>query len=104
VIQCDVLVCEQSDRRHDSLQTYVSAVGRCFLWCIRPLNVFVRRHSMLILHRTVSALRYSDFTLKCIGLFVVYLNTIERRGQLRVLLGVISGQSDESLLVRLASA
>ena len=45
LIQHDVLVCEQSDRRHDSLQTYLTAVGRCFLWRIRTLNAFVRRHS-----------------------------------------------------------
>ena len=37
------------------------------------------------LHRT-DTLRDSDFTLKCIGVFVVYLNIIERSSQLRVLL------------------
>ena len=31
VIQRDVLVSGQFDRRHDSLQTYITAVGRCFL-------------------------------------------------------------------------
>jgi len=45
VIQRDELVCEQSDRRHDSLKTYITAVGRCFLWGIRTPNAFVRRHS-----------------------------------------------------------
>jgi len=45
VIQRDVLVCEQSDLRHDSLQTYITAVGRCFLWRIRTPNAFVRRNS-----------------------------------------------------------
>ena len=38
-----------------------------------------------ILHRTVT-LRVSDFTLKCSGVFVIYLNIIERSNQLRVLL------------------
>ena len=45
VIQRDVLVCEQSDRRRDSLQTYITAVGRCFLWRIRTPKAFVRRNS-----------------------------------------------------------
>jgi len=45
VIQRDVLVCEQFNRRHDSLQTYMTAVGRCFLWRIRTPNAFVCRHS-----------------------------------------------------------
>jgi len=45
VIQRDVLVCEQSDRRHDSQQTYIAALGRCFPWRIRMPNAFVRRHS-----------------------------------------------------------
>ena len=85
VIQRDVLVCEQSDRRHDSLQTYITAVGRCFLWRSRTPNAFVRRHSIPTLHRIVT-LRVSDFTPKCIGVFVVYLNIIERSSQLRVLL------------------
>ena len=31
-----------------------TAVGRSFLWRIRTLNAFVRRHSILILHRTVN--------------------------------------------------
>jgi len=44
VIQRDVLVCEQSDRRHDSPQTYITAVGRCFPWRIQTPNAFVRRH------------------------------------------------------------
>jgi len=44
-MQRDVLVCEQSDRRHVSLQTYITAVGRYFLWRIRTPNAFVRRHS-----------------------------------------------------------
>ena len=44
-IQRDALVCAQSDRRHVSLQTYITAVGRCFLWRIRTPNAFVRRHS-----------------------------------------------------------
>jgi len=67
VIQRDVLVCEQSDRQHDSLQIYITAVGRCFLWCIRTPNAFVRHYSILILLRTVLTLCVSDFTLKCIG-------------------------------------
>ena len=45
VIQRDVLVCEQFDRRHGSLQTYITTVGRCFLWRIPTTNAFVRRHS-----------------------------------------------------------
>jgi len=45
VSHSDVLVCEQSDRRHDSLQTYITAIGRCFLQRIRTLNAFVRLHS-----------------------------------------------------------
>ena len=45
VIQRDVRVCEQSDRWHDSLQTYIAPVGCCFLWRIRTPNAFVRRHS-----------------------------------------------------------
>jgi len=86
VIQRDLLVCEQSDRRHDSLQTYLIAVGRCFLWRIRTTHAFVRHHSILVLIRTVLTLRVSDLTLKCIGVFVAYLNIIERSSQLRVLL------------------
>ena len=77
VIQRDVLVCEQSDRRHDSLQTYITAVGRCFLWRIRTPNALVRRHSN------------SDYIpnscVTCFWLhaqvywrFVVYLNITER--------------------------
>jgi len=76
----------KSDRRQDSLQTYITAVGRRFLWRIRMLNAFVRRQFILILHRIVLTLRVSDFTLKCIGVFVVYLNISERSSQLRVLL------------------
>jgi len=72
--------------RNNSLQTYITAVGRCFLWRMRTLNAFVRRHFILILHRTVLMLRVSDFTLKCIGVFVAYLNIIERSSQLRVLI------------------
>jgi len=45
VIQSDVLVCEQSKCQHDSLQTYITTVGRCFLWRIQTPNVFVHRHS-----------------------------------------------------------
>ena len=85
MIQRDVLVCEQSDRRHDSLQTYITAVGRCFLWRIRTPNVLVRRHSIPTLHRIVT-LHVSDFTPKCIGVFAIYLNITERSSQLRVLL------------------
>ena len=85
VIQRDVLVCEQSDRRHVSLQTYITADGRCFLWRIRTPNALVRRHSNFDYYRTV-ALRVSDFTPKCIGVFIVYLNITERSNQLRVLL------------------
>jgi len=43
VIQRDVLVYEQSDRRHDSLQTYITAVDTGYTWI--------------------------SFTLKCIGVF-----------------------------------
>ena len=85
VIQLYVLVCEQSDRRRDSLQTYVTAVGRCFLWRIRTPNVLFVVILIPTLHRTVT-LRDSDFTLKCIGVFVVYLNIIEKSSELRVLL------------------
>jgi len=35
-------------------------------------------------------LRGSDFTLKCIEVFVAYLNIIERSNQLRVLLEAIN--------------
>jgi len=45
MIQCDVLVCEQFDRRHDSLQTDITAVGCCFLWRIPTPTASVRRHS-----------------------------------------------------------
>ena len=31
-----------------------TAIGRCFVWCIRTPNAFVRRHSILILHKTVT--------------------------------------------------
>ena len=86
VIQRDVLVCEQCDRRHDSLQTYITAVGRCFLWRIRTPNALVRRHSNSEFDIPNSALRVSDFTPKCIGVFIVYLNITERSSQLRVLL------------------
>ena len=78
VIQCDVLVCEQSNDREVSLQTYITAVGRCFLWRIRTLNAFVRRHSGSNATTKRLTLPCSDFTLKCIGDFVVYLNIIER--------------------------
>jgi len=107
VIQRDVLVCEQSDRRHDSLQTYITAVSRCFLWRIRTPNAFVRRHSIPTLHRIVT-LRVSDFTSKCTGVFVVYLNITERSSQLTTVSctgeyywRVISEQSGESLLFAL---
>jgi len=63
VIQCDVLVCEQSDCRHDSLQTYITAVGRCFLWCIRPPNAYVCRHSNSD-STSNCYITLSDFTLK----------------------------------------
>ena len=86
VIQRDVLVCEQSNSREGSLQTYITAVGRCFLWRIRTLNAFVRRHSGSNATTKRLTLPCSDFTLKCIGDFVVYLNIIERSNQLRVLL------------------
>jgi len=85
VIQRDVLVSEQSDRRRDSLQTYITAVGRFSCGAFeRPMLLFVV-HLIPTLHRTVT-LRVSDFTLKCIGVFVVHLNIIERSSQLRVLL------------------
>ena len=50
-----------------------------------------------------SALRVSDFTPKCIGVFVVYLNITERSSQLRVAFywRVNSEQSGESLLFAL---
>ena len=50
-----------------SLQTYITAVGHCFLWWMRTLL------SVVILHQTVVTLRVSDFTLKCIGVFVILL-------------------------------
>ena len=86
VIQHDVLVCKQSDRRHDSLQTYITAVGHCFLWRIRTPNALVCQFILKFDYIPNSALRVSDFTPKCIGVFVVYLNIIERSSQLRVLL------------------
>ena len=73
------------DRRHVSLQTYITAVGRYFLWRIRTPNALVRHHSEFD-YIPNSALRVSDFTPKCIGIFVVYLNITERSSQLRVLL------------------
>jgi len=85
VIQRDVLVCQQSDRRRDSLQTYTTAVGRCFMWCIRTPNAFVRRHSTFDSTSNRATLRVSDFTLKYIGVFVIYLNMVERSSQLTVL-------------------
>jgi len=75
VIQRDVLVCEQSDRWHVSLQTYIAAVGRCFLWCIRMPNTLFHRYST----SNGLTLRCADFTLKCIGGFVIYLNIIEKK-------------------------
>jgi len=45
VIQRNVLVCKQSNSRHVGLQTYIAAVGRCFLWRKRTPNTFARRHS-----------------------------------------------------------
>ena len=68
-----------------ALQTYITAVGRCFLWRIRTPYAFVRRQSIPTQHRMVT-LSVSDFTPKCIGVFVVYLNITERSSQLRVLL------------------
>jgi len=41
VIQCKLLVCEQSNSRHDSLQTYIT-IGRCFRLRMRTLNPLVR--------------------------------------------------------------
>jgi len=73
-----------ANSRHVSLQTYMTAVGRCFLWRMRTLNTFVRRHSTSISNRLT--LHCSDLTVKCIGGFVVYLNISERSNQLRVLL------------------
>ena len=52
MIQRDVLVFKQSDSRHVSLQTYITAVGRCFLWLMQTLNPFVRRHSNPHYNRT----------------------------------------------------
>ena len=86
VIQRDILVYEQSDRRHVSLQTYITAVGRCFLWRIRTPNALVRRHFLIPTLHQIVTLRVSDFTPKCIGVFIVYLNITERSSQLRVLL------------------
>ena len=105
MIQRDVLVCEQYDRRHNSLQTYINAVGRCFLWRIRTPNAFVRHHSDSdsTSNRYVT-LRVTDFTLKCIGVFVVYLNIIEISVNLEYYWRVISEQSGESLLICLALA
>ena len=64
---------------------YITAVGRSFLWRIQTPNALVRRHSEFD-YIPNSALRVSDFTPKCIGIFVVYLNITERSNQLRVLL------------------
>jgi len=50
------------------------------------LNAFVRRHSGSNASTKRLTLPCSDFTLKCIGDFVVNLNIIERSNQLRVLL------------------
>jgi len=67
--QHDALVCEQSDHWHDSLQTYITAVSRCFLWHIQTPNLlFIIL--ILILHLTVT---FSDFTLKCILSFLLYI-------------------------------
>ena len=51
VIQRDVLVCEQSNSWNVNLQICITAFGRRFLWRIRTHNTFVRRHSILMLHR-----------------------------------------------------
>jgi len=84
VIQRDVIVCEQSNRRHNSLQTYLKSV---------TVSCGAFRHStllfvilVLIRHQTSLTLHVSGFMLKCIRIFVVYLNIIERNSQLRVLL------------------
>jgi len=60
-------------------------MSRCIMH-IRTPNAFVRRHSNSDSTSNRSTLRVSDFTLRCIGVFVVYLNIIERSSQLRVLL------------------
>jgi len=60
VIQHDVLVCEQFDRRHDSLQTYIAAVGRCFVWRIRTPNTFCLSLFYFLLY--IEPLRYVFLT------------------------------------------
>ena len=47
VIQRDVLICEQSNSWHVSLQTYTTAVGRCFLWSVRAPNAFVHLYTVV---------------------------------------------------------
>jgi len=85
VIQRGVLVCEQSDRRHDSLQTYISTVDRCFLWRIRTPNALVRRHSKFD-YIPNSCVTCFWLHAQVYWRFVVYLNITERNNQLRVLL------------------
>ena len=101
MIQRDVLVCGQSDRRHDSLQIYIAAVGGCFLWLIRTLNAFVRRHSTS-----------NHFNVTCFWLhaqvyrsFLLYIWIQSKEAvNLECYWRVISGQTGESLLFRLALA
>jgi len=62
--QCTCLL--KSNSRHVSLQTYIVAVGRCFLWRMRTLhNAFAHRSST----PNRSTLHFSDFTFTCIGVF-----------------------------------
>jgi len=104
VIQRDVLVCEQSDRRHASLQTYITEVGRCFLWRIRTPNSFVRRHSKF----ASTSNRY----VTCFWLHAqvywrfCYISEYNRKKQVNseYYWRVISGQSGESLLICLTLA
>jgi len=104
VIQRDVLVYEQSDRRHDSLQTYITAVGRCFLWRIRTPNAFVGRRS----NSDSTSNRY----VTCFWLhtqvywsFLLYIWIQSKEAiNLEYYCRDISGQSGESLLFRLALA
>jgi len=98
VIQRDVLVCKQSDRRRDSLQTYITAVGRCFLWRIPTPNAFVRCHSNSdsISKRYVTCFwlhTQAYWSCSCIS-----ENNRKKQSYWRV----ISGQSVESLLICLA--
>jgi len=82
VIQRDVLVANSSTVDIIACKpTYPLSVAVSCGAVERPTRLFVVIR-IPTLHRTVTS-RVSDFTLKCIRDFVVYLNIIERSNQLK---------------------